>query len=1502
MCSAVVHYVRSLVPTINSTNTTSVLISYHQHSQLAAHDSQSSSIPSPLPLASTSVHHLNTSSSFSSFLYQQYNLFDNLFQLVVSNSSSSCRQSASFSKIEPSQNQAQAAEGRFNRRRIAQQILRTVSLLSTPKLSSSYSLSLSSSFNPPSPHMRGGVVDSRVQHFENMIDSQSSITYRDSDSSTSLPSNLSAIPTIVPLPKQSVTPYRICIATYDQKHADTICPVYIQLRGDIGFTDNILLRHQSGKVYTSFSSSSSDIDTQHDHSFPKGSVREFGFEARDVGNITSIALRHDSYQDPYATWRPERITVSNETLYRTWSFLCPQWLNAQCGQVIELKPSGDISAGRRASRRASRRISGKLPIANINSTPTENFQSIRAKFSEKTATLSRTESLSNGCEVGTRRVLFSLQKYTQTSSHMYLLGGIPALGEWQPANAIRMMMHSGLDGTWRGEWRLELEIDDDYDIIEYTYMIVSENENPEKRTVKFPDVRRQFSLNSDHSGTPRAEGGRVTIKDIFGGSNKFGKQYSLKPQYGSTRPLPHHESVRTPLGKATLIAGCLGPNHTPTMFTSGKFDSVQRNLHSALESSQEDIGSTSSFDQGAQVAATQDVPTSHDRNSLPSSSVPGAPKDNRDFDHATGHLHEQIQVTAGQIERTEERFLHKKSEVISIRKRSSLELGNDPVLLPPSRASPDRTSPISSDGIPDDDVPSDEPEENLSDILHEDESDISEKDDNAITAASLRALEERDERTAEVAITLLRRCNLLTQELEEMKSLQAEQQEDLATKHADLVGLMMDEKEASANERQQILTERDLYAGRWAREFKERRKLFNTIQELRGNIRVFCRVRPLKSRSSSGGTSAKLAMEFPDTAIDEHSRIRLGTKDFEFDHIFDPSASQKQVYDETSGVVASVLDGYNVCVFAYGQTGSGKTHTMNGPSDDRGVNFRALVDLFDIANERSEHSSVEICVSMLEIYNETLRDLIRPIEQDNPPKLDIRKDPNSSSSTAVHVPNLTEERVKCVQDVWDLMEQGSANRSKGKTDMNAHSSRSHLILKVKVSCEVLSSGVKSCGVLHLVDLAGSERIARSNATGDRLTEAQHINKSLATLGDVFTALLSNSPHIPYRNSRLTYLLQDCLGGDSKTLMFVNISADEGDSSESLSSLQFAQRVAKIELGSAQRHTERTAETKAAAALQAKEGELKDVHGRFASIQRELKKKDECVTEYKQRIRSLENELKNSKRSMEEQIKRESNGSAKELRDLRVLNERGQRDLKAATQKAKDILSSKDDEITKLKALLKTKDRAISELNTKLTRAERETSGITSMKRIQRPSIGPAATPNTDRAQLSRTHRSAATFTGRSRQVRFEDAIPQGELPPPSEDDEEPLPPPTPSMTARRATLLPRSATVHGTRIQRTPSRNIPNSSTTAKRTNYGYGSRVESTTSENNAAPRPLRNTRFTRSHSTMRPAQRAQLSTGGRPTTGILGAGRTAGPNLRRAASTTSVIRSNPESDPSSS
>uniref|UniRef100_A0A671TU67 Kinesin-like protein n=1 Tax=Sparus aurata TaxID=8175 RepID=A0A671TU67_SPAAU len=286
----------------------------------------------------------------------------------------------------------------------------------------------------------------------------------------------------------------------------------------------------------------------------------------------------------------------------------------------------------------------------------------------------------------------------------------------------------------------------------------------------------------------------------------------------------------------------------------------------------------------------------------------------------------------------------------------------------------------------------------------------------------------------------------------------------------------------------------------YRKEAVERKSLYNKLLELQGNIRVFCRCR----RSDASSLPSEQHTDY---------NTRFGSS-------FLPSFLQEDVFAGTLPVITSCVDGYNVCILAYGQTGSGKTYTMMGSKENPG-NINTLLTVGSELHQTSAHFQI----SMLDIYNETLNDLLT---KSSDAALDIRVQGKS-----VSVPGLTRIQVQTEADILAVMETGEKNRKIASTKMNTQSSRSHLVVALEVEGSDEVSGLTSRGTLTLCDLAGSERISKTEAEGQRLVEAAAINKSLTALGQVFSALRCNALHVPFRNSKLTLLLQPCLSGDAK---------------------------------------------------------------------------------------------------------------------------------------------------------------------------------------------------------------------------------------------------------------------------------------------------------------------------------------------------------------------------------
>ena len=384
----------------------------------------------------------------------------------------------------------------------------------------------------------------------------------------------------------------------------------------------------------------------------------------------------------------------------------------------------------------------------------------------------------------------------------------------------------------------------------------------------------------------------------------------------------------------------------------------------------------------------------------------------------------------------------------------------------------------------------------------------------------------------------------------------------------------------------------------------ENKKLHFAIQDLKGSIRVFCRVRPaVPGMDDERAAPAVAATTERDLVVTRRERrgedAKLTRRSFSFDRAFGPAASQAEVYEACGPLIRCVADGYDVCLLAYGQTGSGKTHTMSGPPrgkrtllrktdedadegleslESLGVNYRALDDVFRVVRAREPVAEHVVTVSVLEIYNEECRDLLA---QRGGTKIDVAgfgatnagSERARNRAAADNVPDAVARVARDADDVFAAMREGEANRSTGATAMNARSSRSHSVVIVRVGAVSRETRARTRGALYLVDLAGSERVARSEASGDRLKEARHINKSLSALGDVVAALQEKRAHVPYRNSKLTTLLRGALGPNGKAALFAHVSPAPASADESVSTLAFAERAAAVELGKPKRNVE-----------------------------------------------------------------------------------------------------------------------------------------------------------------------------------------------------------------------------------------------------------------------------------------------------------------------------------------
>ena len=374
---------------------------------------------------------------------------------------------------------------------------------------------------------------------------------------------------------------------------------------------------------------------------------------------------------------------------------------------------------------------------------------------------------------------------------------------------------------------------------------------------------------------------------------------------------------------------------------------------------------------------------------------------------------------------------------------------------------------------------------------------------------------------------------------------------------------------------------------------KKKKKDPKKMSKSSSNIVVCCRFRPenkhekeemLKNPSKYSSNT----VEIVDNSIvinktsHIHSQLSSQQNDklsFQFDYTYGPSTTQETVFDTCAKpIVNDVLNGFNATIFAYGQTGSGKTYTMSGYNNNPGIIPRLIESIFNtVNNNRMKSLPIDyiIKISYVEIYNEKIQDLLDPSKTN----LKLRE-----STHGIWIRDVTEAYVTNITQVNDIIDQGTTNRTVASTNMNNVSSRSHSIVIITIGQHNKETDEKKGGKLFLVDLAGSEKTKKTNAQGQRLTEAKHINKSLSALGNVINALTKDdhhhhhsisSPvkslhhshtlhhHIPYRDSILTRLLRDALGGNSKTCLIITVSNSIWNIEETISTLRFGSRAKMI---------------------------------------------------------------------------------------------------------------------------------------------------------------------------------------------------------------------------------------------------------------------------------------------------------------------------------------------------
>ena len=409
------------------------------------------------------------------------------------------------------------------------------------------------------------------------------------------------------------------------------------------------------------------------------------------------------------------------------------------------------------------------------------------------------------------------------------------------------------------------------------------------------------------------------------------------------------------------------------------------------------------------------------------------------------------------------------------------------------------------------------------------------------------------------------------------------------------------------------------------------------------NVNVICRFRPINDLERASGNEQICDYTSP-TSLTFHSSREKNVYRFNFDRIFPPSSTQQDIYDfGVKGIIDSVLDGYNGTVLAYGQTSSGKTYTMQGEMEEQskqGIIPRMISHVFKHIYKH-EDTDFMIKVSMIEIYQEKIRDLF-DVSRVN---LNIRED----SIKGIYVDGASERYVGCPNDVLALLEMGSANRAQAATNMNEHSSRSHSIFILTINQTNKKEGYSKIGKLYLVDLAGSEKISKTGATGHTLEEAKIINKSLTTLGRVINNLTDGkSTHIPYRESKLTRVLQESLGGNSKTCLIITCSPSIYNESESLSTLRFGERAKKIK-NKPKINKEITVAELQKLVTQLKEN-LKKADARISQLENYIRQNGLSVpaSDYKKE----EDEEEKRKREEKEE-KEKSKNEEKEINDLKL---------------------------------------------------------------------------------------------------------------------------------------------------------------------------------------------------------------------------------------------------------
>jgi len=337
-----------------------------------------------------------------------------------------------------------------------------------------------------------------------------------------------------------------------------------------------------------------------------------------------------------------------------------------------------------------------------------------------------------------------------------------------------------------------------------------------------------------------------------------------------------------------------------------------------------------------------------------------------------------------------------------------------------------------------------------------------------------------------------------------------------------------------------------------------KRRVHQAIQDKRGQIRVFCRIRPLSPQEVQSA-DVTVVHKFDDTTVEVPQGM------FCFDGVSD-NCNQQHIFQECQDLVQSVVDGINVSMIVYGQTGAGKTYTMFGKPDNEGIAGRSIDEIFSILHGMAHDCTHSVTISVVEVYSKSVMDCLRQVKGRGQTELLSQSQGlkvKTEQSGTVRIENLTEISVKSAAELKSVLSAGFAKRTVASTAAHGESSRSHLVCTIRVTTKNRRTQEVTSGKLMLCDLAGSERLKKAMACPTRRREAIEINSSLSALGDVVEAIIRKRACVPYRNHVLTNVLRESLSGSGKTLMFINCSPARRNLKETFQSLMFGSRATAV---------------------------------------------------------------------------------------------------------------------------------------------------------------------------------------------------------------------------------------------------------------------------------------------------------------------------------------------------